>query len=310
MIVKNLTRSLWTIGWLAGVMWLMVGSYSTVQAQDEEALPEPITVQLESKDGVALTAEFYPGTFEKETVPVILLHNWTEDRKSMLPIAATLQEQHGYAVIVPDLRGHGDSNKTVTGEDLDRDRWRANELTAVMEDVETCKNYLIAENNKGNLNIDTLAIVAEGPTTIIAANWTLRDWSFAPLGSIKQGQDAKALVLLNPERNFKGLNGNDAWQNPLFTGRSGGAFPILIASERDQSRDAKNIFDRMMRGRKNLEISDKAIESVRFQIEQQRRVVKSRNKGDKLVAQIIGDFIQKQVFERRHEFRWAVRRAK
>lgn len=306
---KNMLNR-WTIGITCFVLITGCCLISPVKAQDEDDIPKPREVQLESSDGVALSAHYYPGTKEKETVPVILLHAWTDDHKTMVKMAAVLQSQFGYAVIVPDLRGHGKSTKTTNGDDLDRDRWRASELAAVIEDIEACKKFLIKENNEGNLNIDMLSVVADGEASILAANWTLRDWSYAPLGSLKQGQDVKALVLMNPSRNFKGLNGNDAYQSDLFTGRSGAAFPIIVASDRDNQRDAKNIFDRMMRGRKALEVGDKALERYRYQIEQQRRVIKSRKDGDRLVARVIGQFIEKQVYERRHDFRWAERGSK
>ncbi len=312
MNAKQLFRNQWTIGCcLLALAFAMCGGLpSSAYAQDEGELPEPVDVQLETSDGVALSAVFYPGTNEKETVPVILVHAWQEKRQTMIAMAAHLQAQFGYAVMVPDLRGHGDSMKTVGGDELDRDRWRGPQLTAVLEDIEACKKYLINENNQGNLNIDMLSIVADRESTILATTWTLRDWSYAPLGSIKQGQDVKALVMLNPMRNFKGLNGNDAYQNDLYTGRTGAAFPVLIASTRDKSRDAKNISERMMRGRKSLDAPDKALETVRYQVESSRRVIKSRKNGDRMLSMDIGKFIEKQVYQRRHDFRWAERGSK
>lgn len=310
MNVKQIFFNRWTIGRILLVLVLGSGVVLPAFAQDEGDLPEPRELQLETSDGVALSAHYYPGTKEKETVPVILMHAWTESHQTMIAMAAHLQAQFGYAVIVPDLRGHGSSKKTTTGEELNFDNWRAAELATVMEDIEACKKFLIGENNEGNLNIDMLSIVADREATIMASNWTLRDWSYAPLGSLKQGQDVKALILMNPMRNFKGLNGNDAYQNDMFTGRAGACFPVLVASTRDKSRDAKNISDRMMRGRKTLDAQDKALETFRYQIEESRRIIKSRKNGDRLLSMEIGQFIQKQVFQRRHDFRWAERGSK
>ncbi len=278
-------------------------------SQDENELPEPRDVQLETSDGVVLFAVYYPGTAEKENVPVILLHAWEADHRAMVSMASTLQSRFGCAAIVPDLRGHGKSNKTNLGVELDRDRWRGSEVAAVIEDIEACKKFLIQENNTGQLNIDLLTVVADGESTILACTWTLRDWSYAPLGSVKQGQDVKALILMNPVRNFKGLNGNHAFQGDLFTGRLGAAFPVMIACEQDHLRDAKNIYERMMKGRKSFEDSEKSLPKYRFEIEAQRRVRKSRD-GDVPMDEVVGAFIEEQVFARREDFRWAERGTK
>ncbi|MGI9517665.1 MAG: hypothetical protein ACR2NP_11500, partial [Pirellulaceae bacterium] len=158
-------------------------------------------------------------------------------------------------------------------------------------------------------NIDMLTVVADSESTILAAIWTVRDWSFAPLGSLKQGQDVKALVMLNPTRNFRGLNGNDAFRSALFTGRSGAAFPIIVAADRSHSRDGKNIYDNMMRGRRSME-GNKRLDYYRFEMEEQERVVKSRRDGDRFLDDIIGGFIEENVFNRRHDFRWQDRSPK
>ncbi len=287
----------------------LIGQFAV--AQDEEGeIPAPEIVELVTSDGVQLNAHYYPGTKEKETVPVILLHAWDDSSDDMLDTAANLQRAFGYAVIVPDLRGHGASMRMRNGtEDLDRDRWRGTEVGAVIEDIEACKNFLIQQNNDGELNIDMLTIVADSESAILAAIWTVRDWSYAPLGSLKQGQDVKAMIMLNPERNFRGLNGNDAFRNPMFTGRSGAAFPIIVAADRSHSREGKNIYDNMMRGRRAME-GNKRLDYHRFEMEEQERVVKSRRQDDRFLDDIIGDFVEEHVFNRRHDFRWQDRRPK
>ena len=79
----------------------------------KKRLPAPIELMGNdwvTSDGARLSATFYPGRETKDTVPVILLHMSEGDRKEYLELAPYLQEQ-GHAVLVPDLRGHGESEQ-------------------------------------------------------------------------------------------------------------------------------------------------------------------------------------------------------
>src|SRR3989304_4268313 len=88
---------------------LAFASAAQAEQRDEvEKPPEPKDVVLRTSDGLELHATFFPGMDGKESVPVILLHAWKEDRHDYLSLAGYLQS-FGHAVIVPDLRGHGDS---------------------------------------------------------------------------------------------------------------------------------------------------------------------------------------------------------
>ena len=62
-----------------------------------------------------MKATYYPGTKDEESIPVILLHGFKGNRKDFTKedegLAWFLQKNLGCAVIVPDLRGHGDSTK-------------------------------------------------------------------------------------------------------------------------------------------------------------------------------------------------------
>ena len=73
---------------------------------------------LQTSDGLELTLTYYRGTKGKQTIPVVLLHGWKQSRNDYKDLAPALQAQ-GYAVIVPDLRGHGESThlKGVRGDE-------------------------------------------------------------------------------------------------------------------------------------------------------------------------------------------------
>ena len=202
-------------------------------------LPELVEIsgnELLTADGVALKATFYPGSKGKKSVPVILLHAWKGDRREFDSVAKSLWEE-GHAVLVPDLRGHGQSTVTVAGRPLDASRFVANDFRAMVRyDMEALKRYLIKENNAGKLNLEKLCIVGGEMGASVALNWALLDWSWPALPGIKQGQSVKGLVLLSPQMNFRGLGITDAIRNPLLN--AGVSMMLLVGSE-----DAKSLAD-------------------------------------------------------------------
>lgn len=86
----------------------------TVEA-DVEVAPSSDVVELGgrpfvTRDGVLMTGAYYKGNGDKETVPVVLLHSFGKDRHEFDPLVPELQNR-GFAIIIPDLRGHGKSVK-------------------------------------------------------------------------------------------------------------------------------------------------------------------------------------------------------
>ena len=79
----------------------------------EKEIPKPEDLVLPTADGVQLAVTYYPGPVypgvkDKQIIPVVLLHMWKESRNDYKDLAPYLQRS-GFAVIVPDLRGHGES---------------------------------------------------------------------------------------------------------------------------------------------------------------------------------------------------------
>ncbi len=212
------------------------------QAQQKRSrvkVPQPETVLIETKDAVELRAEWFGGTKAKETVPMIMIHDWDSDRSALTKLARRFQKEHGLAVIVPDLRGHGQS-LTVKGldDELDRKRFKKNELASIFEDIDACRRFLQAKNDQGELNLDLLTVLACGKTSIQAANWCVTDWSWAPLNGVKQGQNVKSLFLISPVRRFKSLSLSQALKTPIFASKSN-ALPILLFWGEDNKTSEK-----------------------------------------------------------------------
>jgi pimeloyl-ACP methyl ester carboxylesterase len=220
-------------------------------AEEEDEIPAPEDIVLKTGDDLLLHATYLAGTHEKESVPIILLHGFKRDRHDFDALGIYLQKQ-GHAVIAPDLRGHGDSKefRHAPGERNDKieaGTLRQADFAAMIEyDVEAVKGFLKEKNNEGDLNIDKLCVVGSEMGALIAAGWSQRDWAWPPLTTGKQGQDVKALVLISPEANFKGLHMADYLGDPAI--RSQVAVLLIAGSKKSQARkEITNLYDGLKR---------------------------------------------------------------
>lgn len=177
--------------------------------------PAPQDITLTTKDSVNLRATFYPGTKGRETVPVLMLHMRNGGRVDYQELALALQDA-GHAVLVPDLRAHGDSTWTVNNLKIDPDKMDRGQLALMELDVEACKSYLMDKNNAGELNIDKLCVIGAELGAMLAINWSAKDWAVPPLAVGKQGQDVKALVLLSPAWSMNGYTIGPALKSPAI----------------------------------------------------------------------------------------------
>jgi pimeloyl-ACP methyl ester carboxylesterase len=216
------------------------------KSEKPEELPEPEDLELETKDGVALGVTYYASLEGKDAVPVILLHGLKGDRKDLSGLALYLQSV-GQAVVVPDLRGHGDSIRMkrpggVSGR-LDASRLSKTDVIAMSSnrgDVEAVKKFLMKENNQGKLNIEKLCVIGAGMGATVAVNWAALDWSWPQLPGRKQGQDVKALVLISPEWSFKGVPITAAI-NTAAVRQAMSVMLIVGAGDASTKRDAQRI---------------------------------------------------------------------
>jgi pimeloyl-ACP methyl ester carboxylesterase len=192
----------------------------------DEASPKGEDITLPTEDRVQIIATYYRGSKGKESVPVVLLHgyglqhNRTDYTKGLAPY---LQAQ-GFAVVVPDFRGHGDSTrlKTVRGKDetLDAATLTTNQFNLmVTQDMKAVKGFLWEKNNAGELNLDKLCVVGAEMGASIALDFAYYDALEQDANPVlrpeyKLGRFVKALVLISPETSFKGISIRHAVQNP------------------------------------------------------------------------------------------------
>ena len=187
--------------------WLLVCLAPNVGAVEPEPKPVPAqTLSLKTHEGLAVATTYYPSRLGKHAVPVVLLHAAGGRRTDLKGLALTLQRA-GHAVIVPDLRGHGDTAGLVPGV-------RPADLAAMSGkdgEMEAIKSFLFAANDAGELNVERLCVVGVEMGASVALNWAALDWSWPVLNTGKQGQDVKALVLVSPEWSYKGRGSATRW---------------------------------------------------------------------------------------------------
>jgi pimeloyl-ACP methyl ester carboxylesterase len=207
------------VAMLMALLWCVSPAVAQDRAADEQQqVPPPEPITLETLDGVRLAATFYPGTKGKDSVPVILLHMWKGNRNDYSGLARLLQAE-GHAVLVPDLRGHGDSTvRRGSAVPLNAANLSRNDFAAMRQfDMQTLKQLLLQKNNAGELNIEKLCLVGAEMGASVALNFARLDWNVPPVGNKKQGQDVKAVVVISPEWSTPGLPLRTAMTGPNLT---------------------------------------------------------------------------------------------
>jgi pimeloyl-ACP methyl ester carboxylesterase len=173
--------------------------------------PDPEPIGLQAADNVLLKATYWePLRVGKKVVPILLLHGWDGRRQEFDRLGGKLQAQ-GHAVLSLDLRGHGGSTSikranSINGDPIDRQRFSKDDIERMLLDVQAAKNFLIEKNNEEKLNIEQLCIVGAELGALVALNYAVLDWNRPVVGGVKTGQDVKAVVLLTPPQNFKGIS--------------------------------------------------------------------------------------------------------
>jgi dienelactone hydrolase len=195
----------------------------------EKVIPKSEEFFLPAADGLQLAMTYYPGpTYpdapDRQIIPVVLLHMWKQSRSDYKDLAPFLQRL-GYAVLVPDLRGHGDSMHVKGArkeETINAEKMSPKEFgLMVSQDMAAIKQFLWDRNNKGELNIDKLCIVGAEMGASVALSFALldaeeqdRNHVLDPEHEYKLGRFVKALVLLSPERTFHAMSVVPALKHP------------------------------------------------------------------------------------------------
>lgn len=196
------------------------------------------TQTLTTKDGVAITAYYFPSDKGKAAIPVMIVHEWKGQAAPYLKLCKALSKA-GFAAIVVEYRGHGNSKayRDPAGvlHDFNITTMGKNDTDAIVRyDLEETKFFLKAENNAGRLNLNALCMIGVEEGAILAGYWAARDWIIPSVGRMKQGQDVKALVYVSPEKNLHGLAMSSPASEPNLL-----ALPTMIVAGQTSSQGSE-----------------------------------------------------------------------
>lgn len=239
------------------IFLMVVAVASSAMAQsnrkrsDDKPKPRPVT--LKTKDGVKLSAFYFPSDRGKDATTVLLVHEWKGQAGAYAKLVIALNKA-GCAVLAPNYRGHGTSkeytNRAGETKEFNVEQMSKRDIENIISfDLEKAKAFLKDENNDESLNLNALVVVGVGEGCVMAARWAQRDWQFQSVGRVKQGQDVKALVLISPEKQIKGVALDPALNDPNLV-----RLPIMIAAGKthDEADEARRIAKRIESVKKRL----------------------------------------------------------
>lgn len=153
--------------WWTGILFLLSGGPLAAWALEAQ----PVT--FAAGDGLRIHAAYYPPPLtQRDPAPiVILLHGLHESRAAWEPLLAPLHEA-GFAILAPDLRGHGESATTATREAV-----QANEAAvfrAMQHDLRGAYDWLAASPHHDRARF---ALVGTGLGVSVALQYTAADRS-------------------------------------------------------------------------------------------------------------------------------------
>ncbi len=206
-----------------------------------------------TQDGVRYVANYYKGAGNADAPAVILLHGRDGKKEDFDALAKKLAEQ-GCAVIVPDLRGCGESNRRTVNDmsrgprGMQQDReysmktFNNDDLRAMIEyDKELWFNFLIYLHNKELLNMKKTILVGSELGAALAASWAKNDW----LDKGDAAQNVVGVALLSPdasndEGKFNALTALETYRKKAKGANSG--FVLFVGQmTEDKFEDAKKI---------------------------------------------------------------------
>ncbi|HJM58308.1 MAG: hypothetical protein CMJ98_09465 [Planctomycetes bacterium] len=172
-------------------------------------------VRLTTSDRVHLAANYYPPRSKTKRAPaIILLHDAGGQRKGLQPMAEYLNKK-GFAILLLDLRSHGDSaTEKMDWSKLD-ERGRSTQWAFASRDMAAAAKFLRGQKGVHTAN---LTVIGLGAGSSLA------------LRHAQDDENVRATVLLNPPQKALGLKMANALVDL-------GGLPTLIVSPKECRED-------------------------------------------------------------------------
>ena len=161
-----------------------LGSAAAPAAAPRDPYAGADRVEITTEDQQKLVASLYPAPSNaKQLTPTaLLLHGAGSSRAELAQLAQRLQKQ-GFAVLVPDLRGHGESVNATSDWSQGDEAARASLWAAAGRDVKACATYL---RGLANVHSSNMSLLGVGAGALLAASHAARD------------ENVRDLVLIEP----------------------------------------------------------------------------------------------------------------
>jgi predicted esterase len=191
-------------------------------------------VRLTTSDRVHLAANYYPPRSKTKRSPaIILLHDAGGQRKSLRPMAEYLNKK-GFAILLLDLRCHGDSaTEKMDWSELD-ERGRTIQWAFASRDLAAAAKFLRGQKGVHTAN---LTVIGLGAGSSLA------------LRHAQEDENVRATVLLNPPEKALGLKMATALTDL-------GGLPTLIVSPKECRESHSGLQSQCHKGNDGLEYVD------------------------------------------------------
>lgn len=179
-------------------------------------------VSFKTKDKLILKGSYFAPkkskSKSKAAPAALLIHDAGSDRSELDAVAGYLQKR-GFAVLVMDLRGHGESAEEGKGFEKADEKGRETMWSLSSRDVDAAAEFLVDQEGVHSSN---LSIVGFGAGAALAVRRAASD------------DNVRAVVLVNPSRENFGYN--------IVNGVAElGGLPTLVMAPKDRRDDARRL---------------------------------------------------------------------